>query len=481
MPGAPRSLGRIALIVGSAALLVALGVTLLLLNTEKLKHSAQRTTRADAYLVAAIDVERLVVDAETGLRGYVITTRSLFLAPTHEAQRRLPAAEAALRRAALADGAFTANAEGLISAANVYLRVYVPRLLVVAVRDPAGARSFANTLQGKTLVDDVRTRASQLQSLVSAREQQRQQAAASDASQATTEAIVVLVLLTVATLLLGGLLGWLVVARERASRRSEETVQVLRQSLLPSSMPAIPGCELAVRFLPAQAAELVGGDFYDAFPLGDDSWALVVGDVCGKGAEAAAVTAMARWTLRSVASPDIFPQDALRFLNSTMLDQELGGRFITLAYARLTLGEGGAHLSMACAGHPPPILVPAAGEPRTVSAHGPLVGVWPDVTFRTAECELDPGDAVVLYTDGVSDPGPGPERRPAEALRARSPDADADQLAGALEEYARMPGGPQRDDIAVLALRLVDPRRPAGTGGSGSGSRRAALHAAPRR
>ena len=480
MTRAPRLLVRLALIVGAAALLVALGVTLLLVNTVSLKHKAQATSRADAYLVAAINVERLVVDAETGLRGYVITRGPLFLEPTTSAQGRLPRAEAALRRAAAADGAFRDSAERLISAANTYLTQYVPTIRVLAERDPTAARSFANTLRGKALVDGVRARAARLESLVSGRERARQAAAGHDAGQATTEAILALVLLTVATLVLGGLLGWLVVARDRARRRSEETVHVLRESLLPASLPEIPDCELAVRFLPAQAAELVGGDFYDAFAAGEGSWAIVVGDVCGKGAEAAALTAMARWTLRSVAAGDVSAPDALTFLNDAMLGQDLGGRFITLAYLHLTLHDGEVTVSVACAGHPPPIVVPAAGRPRALPVHGPLLGVWPDVAFQTADVTLERGDAILVYTDGVSDPGPGPERRPADALRERPSGADAEQLASALEDYACRPEGPQRDDIAIVALRFVDLGRPHGPGEGGAGARQLVVSAAPR-
>src|ERR1700756_2940612 len=109
-----RSLGlrtRIALVVGTGALLVALGVTLLLINTVGLHRSADATSRADYYLVAVIDDGRLVVDAETGLRGYVIPGRPLFLQPTRQAQAAFPAAQAALRRTARADGDFIKKAD----------------------------------------------------------------------------------------------------------------------------------------------------------------------------------------------------------------------------------------------------------------------------------------------------------------------------------------------------------------------------------
>ena len=239
---------RIALVVGAGALLVGLGVTLLLVNTVKLHHSADAAGRSDDYLVAAIDLERLIVDAETGLRGYVITGRSPFLQPTHEAQRGYANARATLSRAAADDGSFLTEATSLERAADAYMTGYLPKTLSLAARDHSASRGYGVTLTGKALVDSVRARAAALESLVSVREHSRQDMAKSEASHSTVEAIVVLVLLTTGTLLLGVFLGYLVLSRERARQRSERTVDVLRQSLLPTTLPAIPGCELAVRF-----------------------------------------------------------------------------------------------------------------------------------------------------------------------------------------------------------------------------------------
>jgi serine phosphatase RsbU (regulator of sigma subunit) len=250
---------------------------------------------------------------------------------------------------------------------------------------------------------------------------------------------------------------------------------VLRQSLLPTSLPAIPGCELAVRFRPAQEAELVGGDFYDAFAVSDGRWAIVVGDVCGKGAEAAAVTAMARWTLRSLASWSVGPDEALRFLNRAMLGEDLEGRFITVAYLLLTIEDGVAHVALACAGHPPPILVPASGEPRVLPARGTLLGIWPDIRLQTTELALEHGDTILLYTDGVSDSGPGAAREPAEALRGHGHRAGADQLADALERYATEPREPRRDDVAIFAVQFTGGGPGEGVPGGGRpGERRTA-------
>src|ERR1700759_5009452 len=114
---------------------------------------------------------------------------------------------------------------------------------------------------------------------------------------------------------------------------------------------------------------------------------------------------MARWTLRSLASWAAAPDEALRFLNSALLGEGLEGRFVTVAYLLLTLDTGTAHVSVACAGHPPPLLVPPAGDPRAIPSRGTVLGIWPDIRLQTTELALGRGDTILLYTDGVSDPG----------------------------------------------------------------------------
>jgi serine phosphatase RsbU (regulator of sigma subunit) len=448
---------RIAVVVVVGALLVAAGVTLLLLNTVSLRNGSAATLRGEAYLVSVIRLERDVIDAETGLRGYVITGRRLFLAPTRVAQAQFPEAVRALRQAAARDGDFRPQAQKLIEAAQAFMSGYLVR--VAAATGPAlqRDRSFATTLAGKQMVDAVRVRTASLEGLVSARESARQRSARRSASAATTEAVAVLVLVTLLILGLGLLLGRLVVDRERARARSEETTATLRQSLLPARLPSIPDCEVAVRFLPASASELVGGDFYDVFPVGDDRWAVVVGDVCGKGSAAAALTAMARWTLRSLAGSPVAPDDALRFLNRSMLRLDLNGRFITIAYLLLTAGKTETYGVLACAGHPPGLFVPAEGDTTPLPARGTVLGIWPEITVQTSEVRLGPGDAVLLYTDGVSDPGPGPPPQLDHALDERRRGADAEDLARALERSVDRVVGPVRDDIAIVAVRRREP------------------------
>ena len=207
---------------------------------------------------------------------------------------------------------------------------------------------------------------------------------------------------------------------EALYRRSEHTARTLQQSLLPAVIPDFPSCELAIRFAPAGAGDLVGGDFYDVFAVGDDHWAVVVGDVCGKGAQAAAVTAMARWMLRSFAGRAAPPADVLRALNEAMLRQDLGGRFITIVYALISVSADEAHVTVACAG-------PSAGAVRlghrraggAGRARRPARDLARDPA-RQVDLRLAPGDSLVLYTDGVTDQGPGSGRSPEHAIRSSS-------------------------------------------------------------
>lgn len=441
------------MVVAVGAMLVGGGLALLLVNTHALRRSTDATTHAQMYLLSVVELERLVVDAETGLRGEVITGKTLFLAPLYSAQARLPAAIAALRHAASTDNAYQQRSAALIAAARSYMSVYVRAVVALAARDLPAARSVAVTLQGKREVDGIRARVADLEALLAHSQAQRQRNAREIANRSIVEAIVVLVLLTLLTGAVGGYLGHLAVARDRAREQSERTSRILQESVLPLAVPPIPGCELATRFIPG--GEVVSGDFYEVLEVVPGCWALIIGDVAGKGAAAAAATAMARWTLRSSLATGASPADALRFLNDVVLRQDPGGRFITAACMRLTLETESARVEVACAGHPAPIMVPRVGMATRVDAEGDLLGMGPAMRLQTAELELRPGDALVAYTDGVTDQGPERRLSPEQALRDRAPGADAEQLAAMLEALSRDPAGTHPDDIAILALRFL--------------------------
>src|SRR4051812_12485045 len=180
--------------------------------------------------------------------------------------------------------------------------------------------------------------------------------------------------------------------------------RTLQQSLLPGTLPTIPGADLAAEYVAAGEGMEVGGDFFDVFAVGgQDEWALVIGDVCGKGAEAAAVTALARYTLRAVTSRSPSPAATLATLNEEMLRQMPEPRFLTAVLGHLVVRpEGGGSLTVASGGHHPPVILRASGAPDIAECRGMLLGVQADA--RAVDCSVDlaPGDAIGLNTDGIS-------------------------------------------------------------------------------
>lgn len=232
------------------------------------------------------------------------------------------------------------------------------------------------------------------------------------------------------------------------------TARTLQASLLPERLPRIPGVALAARYLPASGAA-VSGDFYDVFDLGDGTWLLVVGDVCGKGVEAAALTAQARYTVRALAPWLLEPKAVLEALNAALRQQRDDGRFVACAVARLDPATG--VVQVACGGHPAPVVLRADGRAEVVVAHGPVIGIFDAIELRQASLTLDVGDVLAVFTDGVTEAGCGDVRegadllRELEGVRDRGPQA----VTGALEALARRSGtGPPRDDVAILAVSL---------------------------
>jgi serine phosphatase RsbU (regulator of sigma subunit) len=178
----------------------------------------------------------------------------------------------------------------------------------------------------------------------------------------------------------------------------------LQQSLLPPHLPDVPGLEIAARFRPAGEAYDVGGDFYDIFETGSRGWAIAMGDVCGKGADAAALTAMARYTIRATAIRAMqSPQRVLSLLNEVLLAEAPREQFLTITYANLRVSDGGTELAIASAGHPLPLLLHGDGQLEQVGEPGTLLGVVPDIELHPVIVDLQPGDTLVFYTDGVTE------------------------------------------------------------------------------
>jgi PAS domain S-box-containing protein len=239
----------------------------------------------------------------------------------------------------------------------------------------------------------------------------------------------------------------------------DHVARTLQQSLLPRELPRIPGVELAARYLAAGDGNEVGGDFYDCFATGSGDWALVIGDVCGKGAEAAAITALARYTLRAAAQHTRRPRAVLTQLNEALLRDRLDYRFCTALYASLTPREDRVTVCVAAAGHPLPVVLRAGGEVETVGSPGSLLGIVEVPELAEEQVELAPGDALVLYTDGVTeaDRSAGPDRLKS-FLASRAGDG-AMALAEAVERDALTAhGGPARDDVAVVVVRCATTR-----------------------
>ena len=252
----------------------------------------------------------------------------------------------------------------------------------------------------------------------------------------------------------------------------DHVARTLQQSLLPGALPQVPSVELAGRYVAAGAGNEVGGDFYDCFPTGDGEWALVIGDVCGKGAEAATLTALARYTIRAAAQHTPRPRAVLSELNEALLRAQLGYRFCTVLYASLTPRDGSVSARVATGGHPLPLVVRAGGAVEIAGSPGTLLGILDDPEISESHVELGPGDALVLVTDGVTEATPadrasGPGRL--VAVLAERAGASAAAIAAAVEREAlESQGGTARDDVAVLVARVMDrPGEPFASGAVG--------------
>jgi serine phosphatase RsbU (regulator of sigma subunit) len=251
---------------------------------------------------------------------------------------------------------------------------------------------------------------------------------------------------------------------ETALAASTELARSLQDSLLPPVLQPVPGLDAAASYLPAAGGTTVVGDFYDLFRARGPWWCAVMGDVCGKGTEAAKVTALARYTLRAEAAWNLSPAAVLAQLNRALLGQRGGERFLTAVYATFRATPGGMAGRLCAAGHPPALIRRADGRVREAGRPGSLLGVLPDADLADARFRLSPGDVLLLYTDGAIEARP--RRAPGAAIALFGQDALAAALAGCagLDAagvisrlggiLARHSGGWASDDTALLALRV---------------------------
>ncbi|MET9548553.1 SpoIIE family protein phosphatase [Streptomyces sp. NPDC006627] len=235
--------------------------------------------------------------------------------------------------------------------------------------------------------------------------------------------------------------------------------QSLQRSLLPPGLPQVPGVEVDVIYRAAGEGNEVGGDFYDLFPIRDGAYGFAIGDVCGTGPEAAAVTGLARHALRLLAREGFGGPAVLERLNAAILDEGARSRFLTLLYGELWPQEdGSAVLKIVCAGHPLPLRLRQDGTVEPYAEPQPLLGVMDDLELYEQTMTLDPGDVLLCVTDGVT------ERR--EGTRMLGDDGLADVLttctgltAGAvaariMRAVERFASDAPSDDMAILAMRV---------------------------
>lgn len=248
-------------------------------------------------------------------------------------------------------------------------------------------------------------------------------------------------------------------AAQAAEARAKELAATLQASLIPPDPPRIAGLDVAAAYRPAGDGDEVGGDFYDVFENGRGDWAVVLGDVCGKGAAAATVTALARYTVRAAAAHTRKPRSILGLLNDALIRQG-SERFCTAVYMRVRVGSRGVRVTVCSGGHWLPLRVRGNGEVTEIGTAGTLLGILDDARLRDVDATLDAGDAVVLFTDGVVEARRGDElfgpERLAEVLRECGGATADDIVTCVMDATLGFQEGLPRDDIAVVVLRVPD-------------------------
>jgi len=247
---------------------------------------------------------------------------------------------------------------------------------------------------------------------------------------------------------------------DRMFRRHTEIADALQSSLLPRDMPQIPGVEIAAAYVAATEGLEVGGDFYDVYRT-PGGWGVAIGDVCGKGEEAAAVTAAARHAIRGLAHWTADPAEVLAKANEVMLAEEFGDRFVTAKNAHLRWQDGRLHVVLGSAGHPGPVLVRPDGRTTIMSPGGLPLGLFPTVQAGREEIDLEPGDVLFFFTDGVTE-ARSPELayfedRLTDELAGLAGQPPRDIVAGLQSLVVEFCRNELRDDMTMLVLRVAEP------------------------
>lgn len=263
---------------------------------------------------------------------------------------------------------------------------------------------------------------------------------------------------------------------DRMFRHRAEVAEALQASLLPARLPDLPGLELAPAYMPATNWPEISGDFYDVFAHGD-GWAVAIGDVCGKGQDAAAVTAAARHAIRALAhqaaagsgsdrggaprGAGSTPAEVLAAASDVLLAGDYGERFVTAKLAFLRWRGRRLHVQLGGCGHPGPAVVRADGRVEILEGDGLPLGLFPDTQPSHAELELSEGDLLFFYTDGVTEARSAQlgflEERLADELAAVAGRSAADTVRAVTDLVGDFSRGELRDDATILAVRVGAP------------------------
>jgi sigma-B regulation protein RsbU (phosphoserine phosphatase) len=243
---------------------------------------------------------------------------------------------------------------------------------------------------------------------------------------------------------------------EDAEKRLTVLTRTLQQTLMPPRDPRIEGLDVGTAYRPAGTGDEIGGDFYDVFAVSDRDWVVAIGDVSGKGAEAAAVATLARHTIRAVAVSESSPAEILNQLNQVILGHP-GDRYCTAAVLRLRRIGDWWDVAMAIGGHPAAIVLDLRKAPRIVGGPSHVIGAFEFATYEDIRFEMRPGTTVLLHTDGVTEGRRGEEfygeERLMQLLNENVEGAGA--LVGrVLDDALAFQGQHPRDDIALVALQL---------------------------
>lgn len=241
-------------------------------------------------------------------------------------------------------------------------------------------------------------------------------------------------------------------------QRFASLARTLQASLLPPHLPEIQGLEVAARYRSAEDGVEVVGDFYDLFDTGDGGWGVVMGDVCGKGPDAAALAAVARHTVRAAAMRERRPSRVLERLNEAVLGDDSDERFCTAVYARVVPGPENVGVVLSCGGHPLPLVLRADGTIETAGRPGSLLGLFDEPDLEDVDLQLRRGDAAVFFTDGATEAKRrgmllGEDRL--QALVGACGGLRAEEIAGRMVDaiLTFQEGAPQ-DDLAIVVLRV---------------------------